>query len=97
MSYQPVVRTTSTLAVVSLVFGIATWLVLPLVGAVVAIVCGHLARGEIRRTPPPGMDGDGLALAGLILGYVHLVVVVLLVLLFWGVLFLSLGAAWHWH
>jgi hypothetical protein len=96
-SYPPVVRSTSTLAVVSLVFGIVTWLVLPLVGALVAVVCGHLARAEIRRAPEPGLEGDGMALAGLILGYVHLAVVVLLVLLFWGVLFLSLGAAWHWH
>lgn len=63
--------TTSTLATVSLIFGILTWIVLPLVGAIVAVVCGHLARKEIRQSPC-SIDGDGLAVAGLVLGYVHL-------------------------
>lgn len=64
--------TTSTLATVSLIFGILTWIVLPLVGAIVAVVCGHLARKEIRQSPDRSIDGDGLAVAGLVLGYVHL-------------------------
>ncbi|MGN2252014.1 DUF4190 domain-containing protein [Frateuria sp. GZRe12] len=67
----PVHRTTSAMAVVSLVSGIAAWSVLPLVGAIVAIVCGHLARGEIRRSQGQ-IEGDGLAVAGLVLGYVQL-------------------------
>ncbi|UGB39466.1 DUF4190 domain-containing protein [Frateuria soli] len=67
----PVHRTTSALAVVSLVSGIASWCVLPLVGAIVAVVCGHLARGEIRRSQG-AIEGDGLAVVGLVLGYVQL-------------------------
>jgi hypothetical protein len=67
----PVHRTTSALAVVSLVFGIASWCVLPLVGAIVAVVCGHLARAEIRRSQGQ-IEGDGLAVVGLVLGYVQL-------------------------
>jgi hypothetical protein len=35
----------------------------------VAVVCGHVARGQIRRT---GEAGDGVAIAGLILGYLGL-------------------------
>lgn len=65
------VRTSST-AVVSLVFGVLTWVMLPLIGALVAIICGHIARGEIRRAAPGTLDGDGMAIAGLVLGYVHL-------------------------
>lgn len=65
-------RSTSTLATVSLIFGILTWLVLPVAGAIVAIICGHMARKEIRQSPDPTIDGDGLAIAGLVLGYVHL-------------------------
>ena len=42
-------RQTSTLAVVSLVFGILGWTLLPFLGSLVAVVCGHMARGEIRR------------------------------------------------
>lgn len=75
----PAYRTTSAMAVVSLVFGIAAWCVLPVVGAIVAIVCGHVARGEIRRSQGQ-QEGDGLAVAGLVLGYVQLAFGVVLVL-----------------
>ena len=61
-------RQTSELAVVSLVFGILGWNLLPLVGSVVAVVCGHLARAEIRRAQG-ALEGDGLAVAGLVMGY----------------------------
>jgi uncharacterized membrane protein SpoIIM required for sporulation len=92
MSYQPVAqRTTNTLAVLSLVFGIAAWLLLPLVGAIVAIVCGHAARKEIRRAAPGSMDGDGMALAGLILGYVHIGLGLVSALLVFGIIFLGFG------
>ena len=79
-------RQTCTNATVSLVFGALSWFVLPVIGAIVAIVCGHLARGEIRRSGG-ALDGDGLAVAGLVLGYAHLAVLALLVfvaLLFFG-------------
>jgi hypothetical protein len=77
MSYQPVSqRTTNTLAVVSMAFGIASWVVLPFVGAIVAIVCGHMARREIRQALPGSTEGDGMAVAGLVLGYVHLALAV---------------------
>ncbi|HVK53167.1 MAG TPA: DUF4190 domain-containing protein [Pseudoxanthomonas sp.] len=63
------VRQTSTLAVVSLVSGILGWTLLPLIGTIAAIITGHMARGEIRRMPDR-LEGDGMALAGLILGWV---------------------------
>ena len=75
----PAHRTTSAMAVVSLVFGIAAWCVLPVAGAIVAIICGHLARGEIRRAHGQ-LEGDGLAIAGLVLGYVQLAFGVVLLL-----------------
>lgn len=77
----PFVRT-STLAVVSLVFGILCWIGLPFIGAVVAVICGHAARGEIRRAPPGAIEGDGMAVAGLILGWIHLLMLVLAALAF---------------
>ena len=90
------VRTTSTTAILSLVFGIICWFALPFIGAIVAIVCGHIARGEIRRAPPGTVEGDGLAIAGLILGYCHLVLIAMVIMLFFSVLvhFVSFG---HWH
>ena len=68
---------TSVFAVLSLVFSCLSFFVLPL-GFVPGIICGHLARREIRNNP--GMDGDGMALAGLIIGYIFLAVVPLLTL-----------------
>ncbi|HEU4665561.1 MAG TPA: DUF4190 domain-containing protein, partial [Dokdonella sp.] len=63
---------TSTPAILSLVFGIVCWFALPFIGAVAAVICGHLARAEIRREPPGTVEGDGMAIAGLVLGWVHL-------------------------
>jgi hypothetical protein len=73
MSTYP--RTSGT-AVASLVFGVLSWIVLPFIGAILAIVLGHSARGEIRRSPPGTIEGDGMALAGLLLGWAHLFVVI---------------------
>jgi thiol:disulfide interchange protein len=96
MSYQaPAYRSTNTLSVVSLVFGIAAWCVVPVLGAVVAIVCGHLARAEIRRVPAGSMEGDGMALAGLLLGYVQLAFIALAMLFLFGALLLGFGIASH--
>ena len=64
-----VARPTNSLAVVSLVASIAGWVMLPIVGPVVGVVCGHMARRQIRET---GEDGDGLAMGGLVLGYASL-------------------------
>ncbi len=68
---------TSSLAVVSLIFGILAYVFLPGVGALVAVVCGHSARSEIHRAPPGSIEGDGLALAGLILGWIQLALVLI--------------------
>jgi hypothetical protein len=87
------VRTTSTLAVVSLVFGILGWSLLPAIGSVVAVITGHLARSEIRNAQG-GMEGDGMAVAGLVLGYVMLALsfvgIVLGLLFFGGLIWLGL-------
>ena len=74
-------RRTNVAAVVSLIFGIL-WIFY--IGSVVAVVCGHVARKQIRRT---GEAGDGAALAGLILGYLGLAVFA-----FWMILLAAAGA-----
>ncbi len=71
---------TSGSAVASLIFGILAWVFLPLIGAIVAVILGHIARGEIRRAPRGAIEGDGLAIAGLVLGYVQLAFCVLVLL-----------------
>ena len=95
-------RQTCSMATISLVFGILSWVCLPFVGAVAAIICGHMARTEIRRAEG-ALDGDGLAVAGLVLGYVHIAILVLIViaaLLFFGgllALLAALGMSGHLH
>jgi uncharacterized protein DUF4190 len=68
---------TNSVAVVALVLGF----VFPLTLA--AIPLGHIARRQIART---GERGDGLAVAGLVLGYLGLVAVLIAV----GVLVVAL-------
>jgi hypothetical protein len=63
---------TNSLAVVSLVFGVLAYVCLPGLGALIAVVCGHSARSEIRRAAPGSLEGDGMALAGLILGWLQI-------------------------
>lgn len=62
---------TSTLTIVSLCFGILGWSLMPFLGNIVAIITGHLARSEIRQSHG-SVQGDGLAIAGMILGYLGL-------------------------
>ena len=79
-------RQTSTLAIASLVSGILGWSLLPFLGTLVAIVTGHMARKEIRNSGGR-LDGDGLAIAGLILGWAAVtlwVIGLLVVVLFFG-------------
>ena len=47
--YAPIVTPTSTAATISLVFGILSWFGLILIGPIVAIIAGHMARNEIRH------------------------------------------------
>ena len=88
------VRQTSAMAIVSLVLGILGWSMLPFLGSVGAVICGHLARAEIRRNATT-MDGDGLAVAGLVLGWSMVILSVLsllAVVLFFGGLAVLLAA-----
>lgn len=67
---------TSPLAVCSMCFGVGQ-IFLPLIGAVVAIACGHAAKNQIKRT---GEAGTGLATVGLVLGYLGLAIPLLIIL-----------------
>jgi hypothetical protein len=74
--YPVPVASTNTLSIVALVLG--------LVGVSPgAVVCGHIALGQIRRT---GEQGRGMAIAGLVLGYVGLAVTVLALVAVFGLL-----------
>ncbi len=75
-TYVPQVVPNSNMAIISLVAGVLSWVMLPLIGAVVAVVCGHLARKEIRESGGR-LAGQGMATAGLVLGYIQIALAVL--------------------
>lgn len=62
---------TNTLAIVTLIFGV--------LGGYLAIIFGHIAISQIKRT---GERGGGMAIAGLVLGYLWLAATIIVVLLF---------------
>ena len=85
--YTPSATQTNSLAVVSLVAGIASFFahIIPGVGgltvALIAIITGFMARNQIRRT---GEQGMWMANVGIAIGIIHIVglVILIFVLLF---------------
>ena len=69
------------IAVGALIAGIASWILCPVIAALVAVSLGIGARRQIRRT---GESGGGMAMAGLILGSIQLVAVGLVILVWLG-------------
>ena len=85
---------TNTLAVLSLVSAlVAPFAHFTGIGGltltIVSIVTGHMARRQIRQT---GERGDGFALAGLIISYVHLALTALVLIFFFGVIIAAIAA-----
>jgi len=65
---------TNSMAVASMVLGVAEFFTMGLT-AIPAVICGHIARRQMRMTP---QRGEGLATSGLVLGYMAII--------FWAVL-----------
>jgi hypothetical protein len=75
VQYAPVQRRTNSLAVASLACGLGQiffWFL----AAIPAVVLGHMARRQIRQT---GEDGQGMATAGLVLGWIGIALTVLFI------------------
>lgn len=62
---------TSGKATASLIAGVVGYLILPIIAAIPAIILGHLALSEIKKSAGR-LKGHGMAVAGLVLGYVQL-------------------------
>lgn len=67
---------TSTLAMISLISGILGFTFFPVVGGIVALVTGYMARNETRSIPPKA-SGDGLATAGIVMGWIQVGLLIL--------------------
>jgi hypothetical protein len=80
---EPGPQTTSILAVISLVMGILGWIGMLGIGPLVAIIAGHMAKNEIRESIEKYktgesraiVGGNGIATAGLVLGYLNLALI----------------------
>ncbi|MEM9080669.1 MAG: GYF domain-containing protein [Verrucomicrobiota bacterium] len=75
----------NTMALVSMILGILALLCFGILTGLPAVICGHLARGQIRRASVP-QTGGGMALTGLILGYISIVFSVI------AIVFVVIGA-----
>ena len=75
MSYQippgdvPLSVPTSPMAVISLVAGILGISFFPLIGSIVAVITGPMAKREIQNSHG-ALSGEGLATAGIVLGWI---------------------------
>ncbi len=67
---------TNGLAIASLLLGIGGLTILPLLGSILAIILGYMARKEIRQRPGE-VSGEGLATAGIVLGWIAIGLAVL--------------------
>ena len=72
-------KQTSGLAIAALVVGCVCLFVCPL-GGIAAIILGRSARTEIRNSQGR-LSGDGLAVAGEVLGWVEIAITVVVVLI----------------
>jgi hypothetical protein len=85
-SYQaPPVKPNSNMALASLILGILGWTVIPTIGSIGAIITGHMAKNEIRNSMG-ALGGDGMATAGLVLGYANIAIGVCICLAVAGML-----------
>jgi len=88
--YQtPTAKPNSNLALASLILGILGWTVIPTIGAIAAIITGHMAKNEIKSSLG-ALGGDGMATAGLILGYANIAIGVCICLAVAGMMAMGL-------
>ena len=80
----------STMAIVSLVSSILGFTFFPVVGGIVGLITGYMARSETRSIPPKA-SGDGMATAGIIMGWIQIGLLVIGVCCVLASLLLGLG------
>lgn len=68
----------SQLAWATLILGVISWVALPFMGAVGALICGFIERGKIARGESPDAGGT-VVLVGMLLGGVQLALTLLAV------------------
>ena len=69
---------TSGMAITSLILSIAGLTVVPVIGSVLALILGYMAQRDVRQRPTE-TSGEGLAKAGIVMGWIGVVLGVLVV------------------
>ena len=85
----PPAKPNSNLALASMILGILGWTIIPTIGSIAAIITGHMAKNEIKNSMG-GLGGDGMATAGLVLGYANIAIGLCVCLAVVGVLAMGL-------
>ena len=85
----PMAQSTNGMAIASLVCSIVSYVFAPLIGALLGVIFGHIALSQLKTSEE---QGHGFAVAGLVLGYIHLALVALLVV-FIIVVFVIIGTS----
>lgn len=85
----------STLAIVSLVSALLGFTFLPIAGSIVALITGYMARSETRSIPPRA-SGDGMATAGIILGWIQIGLLIIGVFCMLALIIFSIGTFGIW-
>ena len=88
-SYYPD-KPNSNMAIASLVLGILGWTILPGLASIAAIIVGHMAKKEIKGSMDQ-LGGDGMATAGLVMGYASVAIGLCVCLAMAGMMALGLS------
>jgi hypothetical protein len=89
--YQgPPAKPNSNMALASMILGLLGWTILPGLASIAAIVTGHMAKKEIKESMGQ-LGGDGMATAGLVMGYASVAIVLCVCLAMAGMMALGLS------
>lgn len=89
--YQtPPTKPNSNMAIASMVLGILGWTILPGLASIAAIITGHMAKKEIKESMDQ-LGGEGMATAGLVMGYASVAIVLCVCLAMAGMMALGLS------
>tara|TARA_B110000495_G_C22849124_1_gene495141 strand:- start:223 stop:549 length:327 start_codon:yes stop_codon:yes gene_type:complete len=87
---NPAQQLPQEMAIVSLVAGILSLTMCGIFAAIPAIICGHIGMKKADRGEA---SGRGMAMAGMIMGYVSLVLTVLFIAIYAFFVVVAVGAA----
>jgi hypothetical protein len=90
-TYQPPpAKPNSNMALASLILGILGWTFMPGLASIAAIITGHLAQKEIKESNGQ-LGGDGMAIAGLVMGYASVAIFVCVCLAIAGMMAMGIA------